>query len=62
MKNQVSSDDTHPIKNCKTVFKKSIIDGADKVRNLSFTKTVNKNRLSFIKESQRLKKATHRWC
>ena len=39
---QGSSHNKHPIKNYEIVFKKSIIDGTDKVKNLSDKKTVNK--------------------
>ena len=61
MKNQDSSNDTHPIKNYKIMLKYSIIDGADKVKNLSNTNTVRRNVLSFIKEHTKNEKATHRW-
>ena len=47
MKNQVSSNDTQPIKNYKILLKDSIIDGADEVRIMSYRKTVNRNVLSF---------------
>ena len=33
MKNQLSLDDTHLIQNYEIVYKKSIVDGTDKVRN-----------------------------
>ena len=55
MRNQVSSDYTHPIKNYDVVSKDLIIDGADNVTNLSDAKTANRNVLSFSKESTRLK-------
>ena len=56
MKNQDSSDDTHPIKNYKIMLKFSIIDGADQVNNLSNTNTVRRNVLSFLKEHTKMKK------
>ena len=36
-KDQLLSDDTHPMKNFKIVLKNSIIDGAEKVKYLSNT-------------------------
>ena len=34
MKNQLLTDDTHPMKNYQIVLKNSIIDGADEIKYL----------------------------
>ena len=56
MNYQVSSDDTYPIKNYESLLIDSIIDGADKVRNMADRKTVNRNMLSFSIDCKSFKK------